>query len=46
MLLDYVNDWQVAALYLSYNGPNLNFICTDLTALQSIEFLLIFISVL
>lgn len=46
MLLDYANDWQVAALYLSYNGPNLNFICTDLTALQSIEFLLIFISVL
>lgn len=46
MLLDYVNVWQVAALYLAYNGPNLNFTYTDLTVLQSIEFLLIFISVL
>lgn len=46
MLLDYINAWQVVALYLAYNRPNLNFSYNDLTALESIEFLLIFISVL
>lgn len=44
-LLDYRNAWLVAAAYLAYNGPNLNFSYIDLTALESIEFLLIFISV-
>lgn len=46
MPLYYVNAWQVAALYLAYKGPILNISYIDLTALESIEFLLIFISVL
>lgn len=44
-ILYYINAWLVAAVYLAYNGPNLNFSYIDLTALESIEFLLIFITV-